>query len=52
MKKIMSIILLVGVLAGCQPDNPIPSYWNEDYTQYLEEFGYTYEETENVISKK
>lgn len=47
----MSIILLVGVLAGCQPDNPIPSYWNADYAQYLEEFGYTYDETENVISK-
>jgi len=51
MTRILSILFLVGVLAGCQPDNPIPSYWNADYAQYMQEFGYTYDEIESVILK-
>lgn len=51
MKHILFLMLVVGFLSGCQPDNPIPSYWNEDYTQYMEEFGYTYNETDMVILK-
>lgn len=51
MKRVMSLILLVGILSGCQPENPIPSYWSADYAPYMQEFGYTYNENDNVISK-
>ena len=51
MRRILSLILLVGVLSGCQTDNPVPSYWNADYAQYMQKFGYKYVETDGIVSK-
>jgi len=51
MKRVISLILLVGTLSGCLPENPIPTHWNADYAQYMQEFGYTYNENDGVILK-